>query len=31
MKVLRFAPRDFVALLFGAGIVAAVVLLGQFI
>jgi len=29
MKVLRFAPRDFVALLFGAGIVAAVVLLGQ--
>jgi len=30
MKVLRFASRDFVALLFGACVIAAVVLLGRF-
>ena len=29
MKVLKFAGRDFVALLFGAGIITAVVLLGR--
>ena len=31
MKVLKFASRDFIALLFGAGIVAAVVFLNRFV